>query len=1327
MAPHAILFSYIVEHPMGGPIHVIIISWDSHYTQALQIAKSLNGVAHRLSVIYSNATNTPETGPGKWVRVPNEWYFGKKFRKSMELLAPGEVMLQIQADAHCDDWPALLQSCQSSLESHPNIGIWSPDITWTPWPSEVVGLDLLPNTSLLQIEQSDGIVWALTPEVIAGLRDLDYSGNNLGWGIDWAAICTARARNLIIVRDQNQKVSHPPGRGYSSAEATQGMKVFLAQLSEDMQSTFRSLHSKFQHSKKPVVNTLESPELRDSFFRNIKYVEDFMSIKKSFQKSKTPISDVFVSSGNVYVRAGRTNIEASLSLQCGSKDIPFTALSQAPSISDIPYAFPLKAMPTDTSYHQLNDLGDWQVEEWRTLRVIPDYHHQAAQIHLGGHLEIPGGAGGLAFRADIACHRAQGDLVLVITDTDGEPLTEMRVPFSPETSGGNAPDGYQSVLMNIPGAERPRHLSMRLDSRRARASTENDPAVFFIARPRIDTALANQNVAAISLSLDDTQGTNWYHAVAPTGLLCAKNGLELVSGKARLQLLPPQQPGVYLEKDWGHVLNFHTNDPIKTVVWLNGQAGFAFQMHPGQNTLRLPAKHLTGQPVLMDLRDPSGTQVFWKNWALPRRQVTEVPTLQSESHGPFSSDLFPQSPSRFGSLRQHLTAARPNTDLNQISRTIDMLEEGYANVKPQPLVFPKEKKPKVSIVIPAHNKASVTYSCLAALLLAWNKATFEVILVDDASTDETAEIEDMVKGITVVRNTEAQRFIRACNAGAAKARGEYVVLLNNDTEPTSGWLDSLIDAFERFPNVGLAGSKLLYPDGSLQDAGGIIWGTGDPWNYGNKQNPWEPRFSYSRQADYLSGAAMMTTKKIWDELDGLSAYLEPMYFEDTDFAFKVRDAGYTTWFVPSSVVYHYEGMTSGTSTSSGFKRFQEVNRPKFKRQWAKAFKEFSKPGTQPDLEKDRGITGRVLFIDYTTPTPDQSAGSYAALEEIKLVQSLGYKVTFLPENLAYMGNYTHELEKMGVEMIISPFYQSIDEFLNARGGEFDAFYITRYHVVNEMVPQIRAVNPEAPVIMNNADLHYLRMLRKAVAENDETQLEAARDVRELELAAMRSVDLVLSYNDKEHAVIEAQSEGMVKVMTCPWVLNTPDTIPPREGRQGLSFLGGFQHHPNVEGVEWFAKSVMQELGSSRPDLHLSLYGSRMGADVKALEADNITPVGFIEDPAVSYDNHLVFVAPLLSGAGIKGKVLGALAHGIPCVLSPMAAEGIGLRHGLDAMIADTPLEWVTAITQVHDDPELWEKLSQNGHALAKTQFSFEGGKEKMRAAFEAIGLFAHHT
>ena len=216
-----------------------------------------------------------------------------------------------------------------------------------------------------------------------------------------------------------------------------------------------------------------------------------------------------------------------------------------------------------------------------------------------------------------------------------------------------------------------------------------------------------------------------------------------------------------------------------------------------------------------------------------------------------------------------------------------------------------------------------------------------------------------------------QRFIRACNAGAAQARGRYVALLNNDVEVTAGWIDALIDAFDRFDNVGLAGSKLLNPDGSLQDAGGIVWGSGNPWNYGNAQNPHEPRFGYARQADYLSGAALMMPKKLWNKIGGLSSYLEPMYFEDTDLAFKVREAGYSTWFVPSSQVYHFEGMTSGTDVSTGFKKYQEVNRPKFKRRWARAFGQFGTEGTAPDLEKDRGIVGRVLFIDYAPAAPGQ--------------------------------------------------------------------------------------------------------------------------------------------------------------------------------------------------------------------------------------------------------------------------------------------------------------------------------------------------------------------
>jgi hypothetical protein len=278
-------------------------------------------------------------------------------------------------------------------------------------------------------------------------------------------------------------------------------------------------------------------------------------------------------------------------------------------------------------------------------------------------------------------------------------------------------------------------------------------------------------------------------------------------------------------------------------------------------------------------------------------------------------------------------------------------------------------------------------------------------------------------------------------------------------------------------------------------------------------------------------------------------------------------------------------------------------------------------------------------------------------------------------------------------------------------------------VVNAAAPQIRAVNPQARIIMNNADLHYLRMLRKAIGDDDETQKEAARAVQEQEFAAMRSVDVMLSYNDREHAVIEAQSEGSINVMTCPWVLECPEIVPARDGRVGLSFLGGFQHQPNVEGVEWFVKNVMRRLEQEGSDMVLSIYGSRMGDNVKKLASPLVDPVGFVEELSDAYDSHMIFVAPLLSGAGIKGKVLAALASGTPCILSPMAAEGIGLRHGRDCLIADTPEEWIEAIHQLQNDATLWQKLSDNAHDLANTQFSFENGRKQMRAAFESADLF----
>lgn len=1300
-------------------VHVAVVSWDGMHDKAAAIATPLQGRAASVDVIYSNHAGEPEEGPGSWHAVPQRWYFGWKFKKALELhrgAGRSGPLLLISADAAFDDWASLAARCATIMSAGEDIGVWAPDVDVTPWPSERVATAPATPDGCIDVFQTDGIVWALAPQIVAGMSMLDYAANNLGWGIDLTAIRLALNAGLRVRRDLTCCIRHPPDRGYDARRAESEMWAFARQLPPADRSWLSQTLNRF-HGSAASARKSDPPST----------IEVLMDATPSVS-ANSRVAEVHCRDGVVYV-ATTAPIEGTNTFV--SVDEAEFNLSPCPdpfAAGDLQRLLPFNGADHEGGEKTINNLGQWQVAEWDTLRVAFPPQTSAARslVPLTSPIPLGAGGGGKRFSARLAVHRGRGNLRVRMTNEDGRELHRRDVPFVAQFAGGDSPAGYQTVNLALPEIEAAIFLHVELDFHGAAVVSATDPYVFFLADPRLSDGDAAQGGVSRSIGrrIETASDLWWYRVVLPETLLTDATPIEVRRPDGTgVRAFSPQSGRVALRQNWGHAFELESSVAMAGIVWIDGAAAFPLTVEVGVNLVRIPPLYLTGRHALIELRDSAGMQIFWRDWCHTQRQLTSIEHLQRESRSPYPSDLMPQSLHRYRALRAHCAAGSPPEVLAQLDVAIEALEAGHEALRLRPLRFPRVEAPDVSVIIPAHNKIKVTYAGLCGLLLAWNRASFEVVFVDDGSTDDSAQIETIVEGITVVRNETPQRFIRSCNAGVAASRGRYVVLLNNDTEPTVGWLDEMIAAFGRFPNVGLAGSRLLYPDGRQQEAGGIIWGNGDPWNYGRLQNPWEPRFSYARQADYVSGAAMMTTRAIWDEVGGLSDYLEPMYFEDTDFAFKVREAGYATWYVPSSVVYHYEGLSSGTDTSSGFKRFQEVNRPKFKRRWSHAFAGFSKVGAAPDLEKDRGIAGRVLFVDYTTPTPDRDAGGYAALQEIRLVQSLGYKVTFLPENLAYMGGYTEDLQKMGVEMIVAPFFRSINEFLEARAGEFDAFYITRYHVMNNIAPTIRRLRHDARILMNGADLHYLRMLRKGIAENDRAQIEGARAVRDEELAAMRQADLVLSYNETEHAVIDVLSEGGVKVMPCPWVLEMPQTVPPRDGRAGLSFLGSFQHHPNVEGLRWFAREVMGPLSVARPDLRLSVYGSRMPDEIRALESATIDPVGYVEDAAEAYDSHLVFVAPLLSGAGVKGKVLTTLARGVPCVLSPVAAEGTGLRDGEDCLVARTPAEWADAVVRLADDADLWRRIAGAARRLAESRYSFARGRTMMRAAFEAVELF----
>lgn len=303
-------------------------------------------------------------------------------------------------------------------------------------------------------------------------------------------------------------------------------------------------------------------------------------------------------------------------------------------------------------------------------------------------------------------------------------------------------------------------------------------------------------------------------------------------------------------------------------------------------------------------------------------------------------------------------------------------------------------------------------------------------------------------------------------------------------------------------------------------------------------------------------------------------------------------------------------------------------------------------------------------------------------KEMRLLQSLGCKLTLVPENVAWLSGYTEALQRSGIEcaLMFAPFVLSVSEVIEKRGAEFDFVSTSRaIRLPNAMWTRSAAMRRRRRSCSTTPTCTSCAKSAPAIAARNKERLGHALQTRDAELGVMRKVDLVLSYNEIEHAVILSHNLDSTRVAKCPWIVATATEVPPAEARSGIAFLGGYAHHPNVEAAEFFVREVMPLLRKRLPGVELRLYGSNMPEKLRELfenEEDVATP-GWVPTVNSVYDGCRVFVAPLLSGAGIKGKVIGAMAHGVPCVLSPVAAEGTGIRAGLEAQVASTPREWST--------------------------------------------------
>jgi glycosyltransferase involved in cell wall biosynthesis len=293
--------------------------------------------------------------------------------------------------------------------------------------------------------------------------------------------------------------------------------------------------------------------------------------------------------------------------------------------------------------------------------------------------------------------------------------------------------------------------------------------------------------------------------------------------------------------------------------------------------------------------------------------------------------------------------------------------------------------------------------------------------------------------------------------------------------------------------------------------------------------------------------------------------------------------------------------------------------------------------------------------------------------------------------------------------------QSIDEFLERHGDLFEVVLVCRVSVACHLVERIRRHCERASLIFDTIDLHFLRMEREAALTGSAAGQKQALATKALELRVAATADAVIVHSDSELEILQREVPDALSFVV-PYVLDARGKWNGYAARKDLLFLGGFRHRPNVDAVQYFVREILPQVRREIPDIRLRIVGSEPTAEVRALASDGVVVSGYVEDLTSVFESTRVMVAPLRYGAGYKGKVAMSLAHGVPPVLTPIAAEGMRLVDGAEVLIADAPKDFARAVVRLYQDESLWELLSCKGLKLVQQRFS----RAAVRPIFEQL-------
>ncbi|WP_232820891.1 glycosyltransferase [Dyella sp. C11] len=663
------------------------------------------------------------------------------------------------------------------------------------------------------------------------------------------------------------------------------------------------------------------------------------------------------------------------------------------------------------------------------------------------------------------------------------------------------------------------------------------------------------------------------------------------------------------------------------------------------------------------------------------------------------------------------TLARVRQEFERRPTFDDALHVEPLDVPFEPFALPTSAKPLVSVVIPIHGKIAYTLACLRSLTRHAPHAPFEVIVVDDASPDDSVERLGQVEGLRLLRNAHNLGFVGSCNAGAAAAQGEFLLFLNNDTQVMPNWLDGLLCTFGDRSDCGIAGSRLVYPDGRLQEAGGLVFADGACWTSGRFEQRDAPAWRFRREVDYVSGASLMIRRDVFDRVGGFDMRYAPAYYEDTDLAFSVRAQGFKVYYEPSSTVIHCEGISAGTDLSSGMKRHQVVNQATFAAKWADALEQQPPVGTSLLRALRWRRKGRILVVDSMTPEPTRDSGSLRLSAILRLLDEQGWAVSFLPDDGRASDEEIRALGALGTEVLCRPWISDLPHWLRAHGHELRAVMLCRHTVAGQYASLVRKHAPKARLLFDTVDLHFLREQRAAELSGNASMARQALASRKSELALIEQCDVTFVVSPHEQALLAAELPH-AKVELLSNIHEVFGCHRPYLGRRDLVFIGGYGHPPNVDAIRWIAAEILPALRAHLKDIQVHVVGDIPEAARNELSSPGLVFHGRVPDLAPIMERTLASIAPLRFGAGVKGKINMAMSHGLPVVATGTAVEGMQLKPGVDVLVAEDPAAFTEAVVRLGSDEALWTTLSRNSLHNVDRHFSPRAAADTLRRVLD---------